>query len=603
MRKIAYKFLVVVSVLVVVSLIALRTLGVNIQTIGNASAQLLEEQVQDMNLIREINLGCKEIHRLTICHTMSSVDATMTKYEERIAKQKEKVQENMVAYKEGIKDEAMQTMFADLETKCEAFLTQVDNVVEISRSGDKDSAMAAINNMLEVSAYNLEAYIGNLETYSNSEYELGRTELENTAQFSNDLIKFAMTFLIVAAVAIYFISRWMIVRPINKTTKDLQGIIQSINNNEADLSKRIRVITKDEISVLANGINQFLEILEKLIGNICISSEQVAKEQQDVFEHVERTRDDANDTSATMEELSAAMEEVMATLSIITNHAKEAKSSVVKVYDDAKEGYSFVEEMKNRANNLKQQAVENRSYAGEMLVKIDKELVQSVEDSRRINSITELTNEILGIAAQTNLLALNASIEAARAGEAGRGFAVVADEIRQLADNSKETANNIQEISQDVIKSVYSLSQNASGLLKFVNEKVMVDYEDLENTGVQYFKDAATVTDIIGKISQGTYVINDTMQEVVDINEKVADTVAQNTYGISRVAENTTHLADNMGEIVKALQQVQEIIDALTSQAEMLKMPENAKKVTDETVYEITDEITDVEEKDNKNTP
>ncbi len=574
MKKIAYKFLAVISILVVISLAALQLLSTNIKSISNTSTQLLEKQVQDMDLIQSINLNYEQIYRLTLCHTMSTVEATMDKYEVEISACKDEINSSMAKYKAGITDEEIAVMFADFESKYSAFIKTADSILENSAAGKKEMATIYINNTLGVTVGNLEAYIDNLTTYSNGEFEAGKAELEATAEASSQVVVLAMVLMIVAAIIIYFVANWMIVKPINMGTKELQAIIQSIHDKDADLTKRLKVRTKDEISVLTSGINEFLEILENLIRNIRMSSTRISEEQQVVFERVEKTQEDANDTSSTMEELAAGMEEVTATVAVVTDHAKGAKDSVESVANDVSDGFRFAGEMQDRADNLKKQAVECKQSAGELIAEIDKALVQSVEDSRQIHNITTLTDDILGIAAQTNLLALNASIEAARAGEAGRGFAVVADEIRQLADNSKATANNIQEISQSVVKSVAALSENASSLLKFVNEKVMADYDAMESTGVQYLVDATKVNDIMDKISAGTQTINQTMQEVVESNEGIADTVEQNAVGIGNVAQNTTELADNMREIIHALQEVQEVIDDLTRQAEIFRIGE-----------------------------
>lgn len=99
-------------------------------------------------------------------------------------------------------------------------------------------------------------------------------------------------------------------------------------------------------------------------------------------------------------------------------------------------------------------------------------LEKSVKDSEKVSQINELTKVILDIASQTNLLALNASIEAARAGEAGKGFAVVAQEISALADNSRQTAGNIQIISNEVTEAVKSLAENAMQLHLFLPQFV-----------------------------------------------------------------------------------------------------------------------------------
>ena len=574
MKKIAYKFLAVIGVLVAISLIALQILSTNIKTINRASSDLLDKQVEDLNLIQTISRDYEEIYRVTLCHAMTNAESSMRAYEKQIAEQKEEMLTGIETYKARVTDDEIAQIVVAFEDKCNAFLKTADSIIENSAGGKKDMAIIYINNTLGVSVSNLEGYIAQLKEYTNQEFVSGRADLMETAQASNRVIMLAMVFMIIATIVVYFIANHMIVRPINLATKELQAIIRSIQEKDADLSRRITVRTKDETAVLTSGINQFLEILEGLIRNIRSSSLQISSEQQEVYSHVEKTQEDANDTSSTMEQLAAGMQEVTATASVLTDHAKEAKGCVQSVTDDVDEGFHFAEEMKNRADGLQKQAAASRQSTEDVMKEIDKALVQSLEDSRQINNITNLTDEILGIASQTNLLALNASIEAARAGEAGRGFAVVADEIRQLADNSKETANNIQQISQGVVKGVTSLSNNASRLLQFVNEQVMKDYDGLENTGVQYLEDATRVADIMDKISAGAQLINETMQEVVTSNEAISDTVEQNAVGIGNVAQNTTELAASMKEIIKALGQVQEVIDELTSQAEMFHISE-----------------------------
>ena len=167
---------------------------------------------------------------------------------------------------------------------------------------------------------------------------------------------------------------------------------------------------------------------------------------------------------------------------------------------------------------------------------------------------------------QTNLLALNASIEAARAGDAGKGFAVVADEIRILAENSSQTANDIQDISNIVTNAVTRLTNNSRQMLDFVGKDVIKDYDSFEGVVNQYQVDAELMSSILGEFESQAGTINKTMQDMNSGIENVSKTVGESAKAVASVAEDTSVLVDTMSQIQGAVDETQKISEELQSE-------------------------------------
>lgn len=566
MKKITYKFAVAMIMMVAVAMVALAILGNSIKKISDQSQSFMEHEVNEIDTIHVINENYLEIYTAMYAHVNTKLSSVMDKKADQIRATRTELWQKMKEYEQQIDSEEVKAVYDLVASKMSEYDDVIEEILAASRSGDKENANLLITNKLYMLNDSIVTNMARLMSASEVNLASGEVELEDAAARSQKAVMVTAILLMVMAVVITLVSNRLIVVPVKKMADEIGEMIADIQQGNGDLTKRVAVHTKDEISVLAQGVNQLLEILHDMIGGVIICGQEIDTQQQKVKDVARMTNRNAEETSATMENLAAAMQEISATAACVNDSTKDAEEAAGNIIDKAVEGTAYAAEIKKRAEELQKRARENRQSAEGAIRQLDEALKTSIEDSRQIESINGLTDTILSIAAKTNLLALNASIEAARAGEAGKGFVVVADEIRVLADNARGTANSIQAISEGAVAAVMQLAENAKRMVRFVDEYVMPDYEVLEKTGERYLQDSTTVDQIMGGIKNDMEAFGNLMGTVAESNDTIAGNVHESARNISDVVGNTTGLTGNMQDILDALEQVSAAIRQLSEQ-------------------------------------
>lgn len=566
MKKIAYKFASVIMGMVVVALAALFVLGGNIRQISAQSQNFINHEVKEIDTVHAVYENYLQIYTDMYAHINAKLSAVMDKKAQEIQDTREAMWRMMEEYKAEIDSDEIQAVYDAVESKLLAYDDAIDEILAASRAGDKEGANLLVTNKLYSINDSVTTNMPKLLSASEANLEAGKVTLNLMAERSGKVVVLVAGVLVIMAVIITLISNRLLVVPIRKIADVIKTMVADIQDGHGDLTKRVPVQTRDEIAVLARGVNQFLEILQGIIEGVIECGQEIDTQQQSVNHVVEMTNRNAGETSSMMEELASVMQDISATASGVNANTKSAEESADNIMSQAVDGTAFAGEIRSRAEGLQKRAQESRRSAESMIKKLDVALNASINDSRQIEEINGLTDEILNIASQTNLLALNASIEAARAGDAGRGFAVVADEIRMLADNSKETANSIQAISESVVTAVMRLAENAGSLVEFVDKHVMPDYEELEKTGEKYVEDSITVDRIMNDIKKDMEVFAELMGIVSESNDTIANNVNDSARNISEVVDNTTVLTDNVHDIMDVLERVAAAIQRLSEQ-------------------------------------
>ncbi|MDH0426661.1 methyl-accepting chemotaxis protein [Stutzerimonas stutzeri] len=201
-----------------------------------------------------------------------------------------------------------------------------------------------------------------------------------------------------------------------------------------DLTQRVAVNGRDEIAQTASAFNSLIDSFQQALRQVVSGSDQLASSAYQLNQSANQIAGSSSQQAQTAASVASTVEQMTANIHSLAQNAQFVRNAAARSRDDSEAGVASLEQLRGELTQVQQASSSITASVNEFV--------------RSTASISDMTSQVKAIAAQTNLLALNAAIEAARAGDQGRGFAVVAGEVRQLAELSSTTANNIDEVTQ-----------------------------------------------------------------------------------------------------------------------------------------------------------
>lgn len=534
----------------------------NLSKVNDAASQIVDTSMVGTEMLNDIEMETVNIHTLALAHIISTDLSSMIDIVSEVRNHEEKLKQLLDDY----------NPYVTLETKrnyriiCENYTSLVKecgNVMAYSAAGKNEEAYKTANGSIAKYTKNIEKAISSMREHVNSVTQEERKSLESTYHASVVTCTLTIIVSIIALLFVVFAVITMVIKPLLRTQKEINGIIVNIDNKKGDLTQRVTPINNAEVDAVGKGINVFMTKLQAIFKAVVTNSARMERVVDDVRQSVQTSNSSVSDLSALTEELSATMQDISENASVINANTDNVAKEVEIIAEKTEELTGYTKDMKVHAQSMESVARTNMETTDRKVSEILEVLQKAIEDSNSVKQVNSLTNDILNIASQTNLLALNASIEAARAGEAGRGFAVVASEISQLAAASQEAANNIQRINAVVTNAVNNLADNANGLVSYMNDSILPEFERFVESGVEYNDKASFIEGTMTDFKEKTDSLKQSMLEISSSINTISHAINEGVNGVVSAADSTQLIVEDMDNISHKMDENYEIADSL----------------------------------------
>lgn len=547
----------------IIFILIIGIIGVaSIWRVNTLLSKLNNERLIPIYELEEGQANVRDIRALMKAYVISTEEEGRKKLEVEIAKNEEDLAKHLDSYSKMNLSESDKIELQNLKKSFEEYhmiregmikkgntreLQNLSKLMEGEGSDKFNKVLDSFDKLINIQKLEAE------KLYSNSEKSFRR-------------IIFVFSGLIFLAIFIGISVSIITFRAVVKPVREVTRKMEEISRNGGDLTQRINMDSKDEMGLLSNAFDAFMDKLQEMIGNIVTSSNTIAgcSEQLSLA---------TGDTSRALEQISEAVQSV-------ASGSSENAAVVEKVDTRLKSVREFSESTAIAASKTSKNSAEVEASAERGVIKveevslyIDKIASSSREVAKVIREldesslkIGEIIKLITGIADQTNLLALNATIEAARAGEVGRGFTVVAEEIHKLSDETSSAAREITEL----IKDNRNKAENAVKSVKEVDLIVTIGVEKAADVKTNIESILRNIKAVVPEIEN----INKAVEEQAKNTSQIS--IAMNN--IASTAEEMASGAEQMSASVEEQYSTMEEIEAMSSQ--LSNMAEELKKLT-----------------------